>query len=98
MLHEIYRLRGRGKMNVMQEIMLQLARDFHIQDPILKTHQRRNYHVEVPQVHVLDAAKLRCENPHQHLEVLSSFSRVTGQVTKHTVQLAEIKNKLILIL
>lgn len=35
------------------------------------TDQRGYDHVEVPQVHILCTAKLRCEHGHQHLEVLS---------------------------
>lgn len=56
-----------------------------------RTHQRRYDHVEVSQVHVLDAAELGGEHSHQHLEVLCPLGRVTGQIPQHRVQQAERK-------
>lgn len=40
-------------------------------------------HVEVPQVHILGTAKLRCKHRHQHLEVLRPLGRVAGQISQH---------------
>lgn len=40
-------------------------------------------HVEVPQVHILGTAKLRCKHCHQHLEVLCPLGRVAGQISQH---------------
>lgn len=49
------------------------------------TDQRGYDHVEVPQMHILDTAKLRCKHSHQHLEVLCSLCRVTGQIVQYRV-------------
>lgn len=51
--------------------------------PSYTTDQRGNDHVEVPQVHILGAAKLWCKHSHEHLEVLRPLCRVAGQITQH---------------
>lgn len=52
----------------------------------LNTDQRGYDHVEVPQVHILGTAELRCKHRHQLLEVLRALGRVAGQIPQHGVQ------------
>lgn len=87
MLNKIYRLEKKETLTVSRPVRIYADRNQRARKSL--TNQGWDNHVEVPEVHVLHAAELWGEHPHQHLEVFRALGRVTGQITKDGVQEAE---------